>query len=489
MIAQSTKTYLVPPDGGWGWCVLVAAMLVNIIVSGMIKSFGIFVFEIQEMFDMRPSTILWIPAITNFFYSCLGPASSILAVYYSFRFVTICGGAFVAAGMMLNFFVTSIPALFFTYGALVGIGAGLAFPATVYIVNSYFWKRRGLANGLCISGSAIGSIILPPLITLLITEYNFRGASLIMGALTLNIWVAALIYEDVEKHSKQLVLEQPPCDLDIREVDALDAEDNDDDLQKEDEPCDDTEEKHALDYFPTRPHGMTLTSHKPNQFDKDIRRLSVVAMPQDKWKIIKKYLDFSLFCDPVYLIILISNATSSISYTNFVILLPSYGISQGVPVTISPYLISILSFFDLIGRLGASILSDYGFVPKAFYFVGGLMISGITLISIPWAEDIISIGGVSALFGLSSGAVIGVTAIVMSDYMGREKLTSTYGISLFVNGMVQLIGPPICAVILGDSGNYFLLFTILGAFILLGTSPWIIMPCILKRKEKLTPGQ
>lgn len=230
------KTYLVPPDGGWGWFVLAAAMLVNIIISGMIKSFGIFVIEIQDTYNIVQAELLWIPAITYFFYSFLGPASSILAIQYSFRFVTIVGGAFVAAGMMLNFFIDSWPCLLFlTYGALVGIGAGLAFPATVYIVNSYFWKRRGLANGLCISGSAIGSILLPPLITQLIEEYSFRGASLIMGALTLNIWVAALIYEDVDGHSKQVVLDLPPCDLDIRVVETVHSV-----RPAEEGPCDDT---------------------------------------------------------------------------------------------------------------------------------------------------------------------------------------------------------------------------------------------------------
>lgn len=216
--ASRPRTYLVPPDGGWGWLVLTAAMLVNIIIAGVIKSFGIFIVYLEDAFDLKPPQLLWIPAITYFLYSFLGPASSILSIQYSFRFVTIIGGAFVALGMTLIFVINSVPALFLTYGVLVGIGAGLAFPATVYIVNSYFWKRRGLANGLCVSGSAIGSILFPPLITFLITEYSFRGASLILGALTLNIWVAALIYEDVDLHNKIVVLDQPPCDLDIRVV-------------------------------------------------------------------------------------------------------------------------------------------------------------------------------------------------------------------------------------------------------------------------------
>lgn len=58
---------------------------------------------------------------------------------------------------------------------------GLSFPPTVYIVTSYFSKRRGLANGLCISGSALGSIILPPVLRYLLDEFGYRGACLIMG--------------------------------------------------------------------------------------------------------------------------------------------------------------------------------------------------------------------------------------------------------------------------------------------------------------------
>lgn len=207
-------------------------------------------------------------------------------------------------------------------------------------------------------------------------------------------------------------------------------------------------------------------------------------MENNKLKILKKYLDFGLFFDPIYLIILFSNATSSISYTNFVILLPSYGVNRGVATRDAPYLISILSLFDLIGRLGASILSDYEFVPKSFYFVGGMLISGASLILVPWMENFLCIATASALFGLSSGSMIGVTAIVMSDYLGREKLTSTYGISLFVNGILQLIGPPVCALILGDSQNFHLLFIVLGVVIVLGTSAWIAMPFIQKRNKK-----
>lgn len=90
---------------------------------------------------------------------------------------------------------------------MVGIGAGLSFPPTVYIVTSYFVKLRGLANGLCISGSALGSIFLPPLLRVLLDSFGYRGACLIMGAITLNCFIAALFYDDVSKHMKKVKVE------------------------------------------------------------------------------------------------------------------------------------------------------------------------------------------------------------------------------------------------------------------------------------------
>lgn len=84
------------------------------------------------------------------------------------------GGTSAALGMIASYWASSVAYLYLSYGVLVGIGAGLSFPPTVYIVTSYFVKLRGLANGLCISGSALGSIILPPILRWLLETYGYR---------------------------------------------------------------------------------------------------------------------------------------------------------------------------------------------------------------------------------------------------------------------------------------------------------------------------
>lgn len=63
---------LVPPDGGWGWLVLFGSTLVNILVPGTVKSFGVLFVEFLEVFEASPAEAAWIPALCYFLYSSLG---------------------------------------------------------------------------------------------------------------------------------------------------------------------------------------------------------------------------------------------------------------------------------------------------------------------------------------------------------------------------------------------------------------------------------
>lgn len=199
-----------------------------------------------------------------------------------------------------------------------------------------------------------------------------------------------------------------------------------------------------------------------------------------------KYFDLSLFKDPLYLVILISNSTNAISYTNFIILLPSYAIALGFDKSLSAYLISVVSALDLVGRIGGSALSDTEWIPKWWYFVGGLVVSGGALTFLPMATSYSMLALACAVFGLASGVYVGVTAVIMADMLGTERLTSSYGISLFVNGILQLIGPPICGLWFQQTGSYASLFSALGIVLMLGASLWAFVPFI-KRASKAKP--
>lgn len=74
---------LIPPDGGWGWLVLLASVMVNLLIPGTVKSFGVLFVEFLEVFNASPAAAAWIPALCYFLYSSLGKNSN-LSTWYLF---------------------------------------------------------------------------------------------------------------------------------------------------------------------------------------------------------------------------------------------------------------------------------------------------------------------------------------------------------------------------------------------------------------------
>lgn len=254
----------------------------------------------------------------------------------------------------------------------------------------------------------------------------------------------------------------------------------------------------SFNYVSTPYHGSTLSALHPERAStltlnaisstfsrKTMSERKCHGTDEDEERGHNKFFDFSLLKDPIYLVILISNSTNAVSYTNFVILLPAYAISLGFDKSAASLLLSIVSMLDLVGRIGGSALSDIKIMPKHWYFVGGLLASGISLAILPTSNTYIVLSVYCGFFGLASGIYVGITAVIMADMLGTEKLTSSYGISLFVNGVIQLIGPPICGIVFEQIGSYGPIFSILGIILVIGASLWGTVPFIRRRQAAL----
>ena len=55
-----------------------------------------------------------------------------------------------------------------------------------------------------------------------------------------------------------------------------------------------------------------------------------------------------------------------------------------------------------------------------------------------------------AVFGVTSGAYVGLTSVVLVDLLGLDKLTSAFGLLLLFQGLASVIGPPI----IGNIGHF-----------------------------------
>ena len=72
---------------------------------------------------------------------------------------------------------------------LLGVGEGGCFPGAAKAVYTWFdEKKRGMANGIAIGGSAIGAVVAPPLTILISSHFGWRWSFVIPGLIGI-IWV------------------------------------------------------------------------------------------------------------------------------------------------------------------------------------------------------------------------------------------------------------------------------------------------------------
>lgn len=187
-----------PPDGGWGWVVVAASFMVNLIADGITFSFGVIYHEFLQYFGEGKATTSWIGSLFMAMPLLSGPIASFLTDRYGCRKVTIAGSILATTGFVISYFATSMGMLILTFGVLAGFGLSLCFVAAVVIVAYYFDKRRSFATGLSVCGSGIGTFIFPPLIQKLLNEYGWRGTTLILAGLFLNLAVCGCLMRDLE---------------------------------------------------------------------------------------------------------------------------------------------------------------------------------------------------------------------------------------------------------------------------------------------------
>ncbi|XP_063977326.1 uncharacterized protein LOC135162604 [Diachasmimorpha longicaudata] len=187
-----------PPDGGWGWVVVAASFMVNLIADGITFSFGVIYVEFLNYFGEGKSKTAWIGSLFMAMPLLSGPVASFLTDRYGCRKVSIAGSVLATLGFVISSCTSSMAVLIFTFGVIAGFGLSLCFVAAVVIVAYYFDKRRSFATGLSVCGSGIGTFIFAPLTQYLLAEYGWRGTTLILAGFFFNLAVCGCLMRDLE---------------------------------------------------------------------------------------------------------------------------------------------------------------------------------------------------------------------------------------------------------------------------------------------------
>ncbi|XP_067013658.2 monocarboxylate transporter 14 isoform X1 [Anabrus simplex] len=187
-----------PPDGGYGWVIVFASFLCNMIVDGIAYTFGVFLGEFVEFFGEGKGKTAWVGSLLSGMYLSAGPVVSALTNKFGCRAVCIWGSIIGSASFVLSIYSPNVNVLMLTYGVMGGIGFGLIYLPAVVCVGYYFETKRSLATGIAVCGSGFGTFAFAPLATFLLDEYGWRGANLILAGLILNCAVFGAMMRPLE---------------------------------------------------------------------------------------------------------------------------------------------------------------------------------------------------------------------------------------------------------------------------------------------------
>ncbi|XP_071454653.1 uncharacterized protein [Hetaerina americana] len=187
-----------PPDGGYGWVIVFASFLCNMVVDGIAYTFGVFLGEFVIYFGEGKGKTAWVGSLLSGMYLSAGPVVSALTNKYGCRSVCIAGSILGCVAFILSTLSPNVDILMLTYGVMGGIGFGLIYLPAVVCVGYYFETKRSLATGIAVCGSGFGTFAFAPLATYLLEEFDWRGANLIFAGLILNCAVFGALMRPLE---------------------------------------------------------------------------------------------------------------------------------------------------------------------------------------------------------------------------------------------------------------------------------------------------
>ena len=192
------------PDGGWGCIVLLGSFVSFFIADGWSYSFGVLFPSIVEYFDESRGTTALVGTLLYATPMIVSPLACALVAAYGCRPVCVVGGLLTGMSLAAASAAHSVVVLSIIVGLLSGIGLALVYISSLFIVTIYFERRRGLATGLAVTGSAIGALAFPLLIEWLDEMYAWRGSMLIAGGICLHISAAGMLYRPLSVSTQSI---------------------------------------------------------------------------------------------------------------------------------------------------------------------------------------------------------------------------------------------------------------------------------------------
>ena len=117
-LGPGKKDPYAPPDGGWGWIVMLAAFTCCLVLDGIAYVFGVFLEPLKEDFQVDNATMSAVGSVLSGVIQLVGPFVALLVNVLGMRIVCIAGAAVSCAGFFFATFVYNVPLLMLLLGVV-----------------------------------------------------------------------------------------------------------------------------------------------------------------------------------------------------------------------------------------------------------------------------------------------------------------------------------------------------------------------------------
>jgi MFS family permease len=173
----------------YGWVIVGVGIVVTCLGLGTMMSLGIFLQPMSQAMGWSRGGISTAGTL-NFLAMGIGSfAWGTLSDRFGTRAAVLAGGVLLGLGLIAASQATSLIHFQLAFGILVGLAAGSFYAPMIATTTRWFTANRSLAVALVSSGLAMGSLLIAPLTRMLITQYDWRTAMLVLGCIA---WLVVL---------------------------------------------------------------------------------------------------------------------------------------------------------------------------------------------------------------------------------------------------------------------------------------------------------